>query len=293
MQFGVLGSLQVAAGDHGEPNTVSAARLRALLVALLWRANQPVPTDELAELVWDGAPPGRAAEAIRALIMRLRRALGPQAGTRIVTRAPGYAIEISGDELDAWRFEALAQRAGAAVRARRWGQATETAAEALGLWRGTPLADVPSQLLRDRWVPHLEQLHVQALEWRIEGDLHEGRHEQLISELGELTARHPLREHFHGQLMLALVRSGRRAEALAAYQRVRSTLVSELGTEPGTELQTLHQQILRSDRALTAPPPPAAAPPPTTGPGLEGTIRPSIVGGLAHRVPRQLAAAVP
>src|SRR5579863_10000275 len=123
MQFGVLGSLQVAAGDHGEPNTVSAARLRALLVALLWRASQPVPVDELAELVWDGAPPGRAAEATRALVMRLRRGLDKRAAARIVTRAPGYAIEVSGGELDAFRFETLTQEAGAAIGASRWAQA--------------------------------------------------------------------------------------------------------------------------------------------------------------------------
>jgi len=255
MQFGVLGSLQVIPGDSGEPQVISAARLRALLAVLLWRAGQPVPTDELAELVWDGAPPGGAAETIRVLVMRLRRGLDKRAAARIVTRAPGYAIRISGDELDASRFEALTRQAGAAVRAGRWAQAAETAAGALGLWRGAPLTDVPSQLLRDQWVPRLEQLHVQALDWHIEGDLRDGRHEQLIPELQELTARHPLREHFHAQLMLALYQCGRQAEALSAYQRVRSTLVRELGAEPGTELQTLQQRILRADRALTAPQP--------------------------------------
>src|SRR5215469_8172181 len=101
LQFGVLGPLQVIAGESDEPGTVSAARLRALLAALLWRANKPLPTDELAELVWDGAPPGGAAEATRVLVMRLRRGLDKRAAARIVTRAPGYVIEISGDELDA------------------------------------------------------------------------------------------------------------------------------------------------------------------------------------------------
>lgn len=180
MQFGVLGPLQVVAGDPEAPGVVSAARLRTLLAVLLWRANQPVPVDELADLVWDGAPPGGAPQAVRGLVMRLRRRLDEQAAARIVTRAPGYAIEVSSDELDASRFETLTHQADTAIRAGRWAEATRTAAEALGLWRGTPLADVPSQLLRDQWVPNLEQLHVQVLAWRIEADLHEGQHEQLI-----------------------------------------------------------------------------------------------------------------
>src|SRR5579859_5737444 len=129
MQFGVLGPLQVIAGDRDQPGGVPAARPRALLAVLLWRANQPVPVDELAELVWDGAPPGGAQDATRALVMRLRRGLDKRAAARIVTRAPGYSIEVSGGELDASRFEALTQEAGAAVHAGRWAQAAETAAQ--------------------------------------------------------------------------------------------------------------------------------------------------------------------
>jgi DNA-binding SARP family transcriptional activator/Tfp pilus assembly protein PilF len=276
MWFGVLGPLQVIAGDGEEPSAVLAARLRALLAVLLWRANQPVPVDELAELVWDGAPPGGAPEAARALVMRLRRRLGTQAAARIVTRAPGYLIEVSGDELDASRFRALTQEAGAAVRAHRWPLAGRAAAEALGLWRGAPLADIPSQLLRDKWVPHLEQLHVQALEWRIEADLHEGCDQQLVPELRELTARHPLREHFHGQLMLALYRCGRQAEALGAYQRARDVLVAELGVEPGPALRDLHQRILSADAALAV-----------TGPARPAEAE------LQRGTPRELPPAVP
>jgi DNA-binding SARP family transcriptional activator/tetratricopeptide (TPR) repeat protein len=259
MHFGVLGPLQVVAGDSEEPRAVSASRLRALLAVLLWKANRPVPLDELAEMVWDGAPPGGAREAVRALVMRLRRQLDKQAAARIVTRAPGYAIEVSGGELDAERFETLTREAGAAVRAARWAQAACTAAEALALWRGTPLVDVPSQMLRDLWVPRLDQLHVQALEWRIEADLHEGRHDQLIPELRDLAARHRLREHFHGQLMLALVRSGRQAEALAAYQAARRMLADELGIDPSPELRQLHERILAGDASLMMPPTAAEA----------------------------------
>jgi DNA-binding SARP family transcriptional activator len=254
LQFGVLGPLQVeAAGDSGAPPVVSAPRLRTFLAVLLWRANQPVPADELADLVWDGAPPAGTREALRALVMRLRRQLGQEAAARVVTRAPGYAIEVAGDELDARRFETLTRQAGDEIQAERWADAARAAADALGLWRGTPLADVPSELLRDQWVPVLEQLHVQALACRIEADLHEGRHLQLIPQLRELTARHPLRENFHGQLMRALALSGQRAEALAAYQEARRTLAAELGIDPGPELRRLHEQVLAGDASLMAP----------------------------------------
>jgi DNA-binding SARP family transcriptional activator len=247
MWFAVLGSSHVVAGNSDEPATISATRVRVLLAVLLWRANQPVSSDELGELVWDGTPPSGAPEAIRALVMRLRRRLDPRAAARIVTRAPGYVIEISANELDASRFEALTRQAGAAARAGQWTRASRKAAGALELWRGTPLADVPSQLLRDQWVPHLEQLRVQALDWRIEGDLRDGRHGQLIPELRDLTARYPLRENFRAQLMLALYRCGRQAEALAEYERARDVLVAELGVEPGAALRDAHQRILSSD----------------------------------------------
>jgi DNA-binding SARP family transcriptional activator/Tfp pilus assembly protein PilF len=278
MRLGVLGPLQVIAGDGGEPGTISATRLRVLLAALLWRANQPVGADELAELVWDGVPPAGAPDAVRALVMRLRRRLDPPIAARIVTRAPGYAIEISADELDASRFEALTVQAGAAVRAGQWALAAQATAEALGLWRGTPLSDIPSQLLRGQWVPHLEQLHEQALDWRIESDLLNGHHEQLIPELRDLTARHPLHERFHSQLMLALYRSGHQAEALAAYQRARDILVTELGLEPGPGLRDLHQRILSADPAL------AIAVAARSGEADQGP---------APGLPRELPAAVP
>lgn len=258
MQFGVLGPLQVIAGDCDEPCVISAPRLRALLAVLLWRANHAVPADELAELVWDGTPPGGAADATRALVMRLRQRLGKRAAARVVTRAAGYAIEVSGGELDASRFETLARQAGEAVRAGRWAGAARAGAEALGLWRGTPLADIPSQALRDRWAPGLEQLRIQVLEWRIEADLHEGRHVELIPELRDLTATHLLRENLHGQLMLALYRSGRQAEALAAYRNVRDVLAEELGIEPAAALRGLHQQILADDPGPGGPPAAAA-----------------------------------
>jgi DNA-binding SARP family transcriptional activator/tetratricopeptide (TPR) repeat protein len=249
VQLGLLGPL-VLADRTGRHVPVAGPRLRVLLAALALQANTPVSTDMLAEAVWDGVPPPAAARTLRSHVARLRRLLGPEAG-RVESCEPGYLIRVDPGDLDVARFEALCREAGAAVRAGEWARTADTAARALELWRGTPLADIPSRLIRDQWVPRLEQLHVQALEWRIEGDLHEGRHEQVIGELGELTARHPLRERFHGQLMLALYGCGRQGEALAAYQAARDVLIAELGVEPGHGLRDLHQQVLSGDPALT------------------------------------------
>jgi DNA-binding SARP family transcriptional activator/tetratricopeptide (TPR) repeat protein len=275
VQFELLGPLRVIAAEGAEPVLITAPLLRGLLATLLWRANQPVPLDELAEMVWDGTPPGNIAVAIRAMVMRLRRVLGGPAAARIVTRAPGYAIEVADDELDATRFEELSRQAGVAVQAGRWAEARLATVEALGLWRGAPLADISSQLLRDQWIPHLEQIRIQDLEWRIEAELHEGLHEQLIAELQDLTKQHPLQERFHAQLMLALAQTGQQADALAAYQDARRVLVAELGIEPGPQLQELNGHILAGDKTLIAPQPASPA------------------FAAAATIPRQLPAAVP
>ena len=246
MRFEILGPLQVV-DEAGGLRPVAASRQRVLLAALLLRANQPVPVEELAELVWDGAPPAKAVATVRTYVMRLRHALGPEGAARIITRDPGYLIRLETSELDVLQFEALCQQAGAASRARAWEEVSTRATQALQLWRGTPLVDVSCKALRDTRVPHLEQFRVQALEWRIEADLHRGRHEQLIPQLQALVVEHPLREHFHAQLMLALARCGRQAEALAAYQNARRVLIGELGIEPGPELRGLQGRILAGD----------------------------------------------
>jgi DNA-binding SARP family transcriptional activator len=281
VQFGVLGPLRVVASEAAEPVVVSAAQPRVLLAVLLWRANQPVAVDELAELVWDGTPPPGATHTVRGLVMRLRRAVGQPVAARIVTRAPGYAIEVSGEELDTSRFEALGREAGQAAYAGRWAEAGQAAAAALGLWRGTPLADVACQVLRDRWVPSLEQLRVQALEWRIEADLRQGRHAQLIPELRDVAGRHPLREQFHAQLMAALAGTGRTAEALAAYSNARQVLVSELGIEPGPGLRHLHARILAGEATVVGP-----LPGPRASDGLRQAEADRVVPRQLPAVPR-------
>jgi DNA-binding SARP family transcriptional activator len=279
MRFGLLGLLQVDDGA-GSMRSVAGVRQRVLLAALLVRVNQVVPAEELAEIVWDGAPPAAAA-ALRTQVMRLRRALGADAAARIAARDPGYVITLSAGELDVTQFEALHQEAGAAMRAGRWREAVRVLDQALALWRGgAALLDVESQTLRDECGERLKQLRVQATEWQVEAGMRLGRHEQLVPQLRDLVRQHPLQEHNHAQLMLALYRCGRQAEALAAYQRARDVLVTELGVEPGPGLRELHQRMLSADPALavTGPTPPAEAEPqrdtprelPPSPPGFTG-----------------------
>ncbi|HEX9542491.1 MAG TPA: AfsR/SARP family transcriptional regulator [Streptosporangiaceae bacterium] len=221
---GVLGPLIVRSEGAAVP--VPAPKQRVILAALALRAGQAVSYDELAEIVWNGAPPDAARVAIRNYVKRLRHVLGPVAGRRILTRDPGYALDAGPDEVDALRFTAMCMKAGQAVR--QVHEATRDQAmgasgtwdvlsEALGLWRGDPLVDVPSQMLVAAEVPPLDALRMQALEWRMDAGLAQGRHAELVGELTQLARDHPLRERFHAQLMLALYRCGRQAEALAAY----------------------------------------------------------------------------
>lgn len=275
MYFGLLGPL-VVAGAEGRPLPVSGPRVRALLAALLLHANTPVSADWLAETVWDGVPPPAAARTLRSHVGRLRRQLGTDAG-RVAAREPGYLIHIDSAELDIEAFETLCRDAGAALGAGEWAQAADAAARALGLWRGAPLLDIPSQALHEQAVPRLEQLRLQAREDGAQARLHLAGHERLVPELRDLTTEHPLRERFHAQLMVALARSGRQAEALAAYQHARRVLVAELGVEPGAELRVLHERILAGDADLL----PAPAPSP-----------PSRPDSMSWPVPRQLPATV-
>jgi DNA-binding SARP family transcriptional activator/tetratricopeptide (TPR) repeat protein len=251
MWLGVLGPLLVRDGDTVVD--VPKGRLRVLLAALVVRAGTVVSADALAEVVWDGSPPAGAVTTLRSYVRRLREGLGPAAGARVVTRYPGYLLQAGVEEVDLLRFGSLSREGGAAARAGQWEQAWELLGEGLGLWRGEPLADVPSDLLRREQVPGLEESRLQAAEWRVDAGLQLGRHGDLVGELQLLAAAHPLRERFHGQLMVALVRCGRQAEALQAYQRARAVLVDELGTEPGAGLRKLHQQILTGDPALAEP----------------------------------------
>jgi DNA-binding SARP family transcriptional activator/tetratricopeptide (TPR) repeat protein len=275
MRFALLGPL-VVAGDSGLQATLAGPRLRVLLATLLLHADTPVPAHALAEAVWDGQLPPAAIQTLRSYVRRLRRALGPQAAALIEARDPGYLIRLAGAELDVLEFETLCRQAAVALRAAAWSQASDAATHALELWRGAPLLDVPSRLLHDEIVPRLDQLRVQALEDRAEADLHLGRHERLVPQLRDLTVHHPLRERFHAQLMLALYRCSRRAEALESYRDARRALVGELGIEPGPDLRSLHERVLAGDTGLLTPP--------------QGDTAPE--SGPPAPVPRQLPAPV-
>ena len=300
MRFALLGPL-IVADSSGQPVTPSGPRLRVLLAALLLRAGNPVTVGELVEMVWDGSPPAGAVTTLRSYVRRLRRALDDDA-TRIVAVDPGYLIRVERPELDVLEFEALCRDTRSALRAGEWADAFATATRGLGLWRAAPLLDVPSETLRSEFVPRLERLRLQVLEDRFDAGLRLGHHQELVPQLLEMTAQHPLQERFHAHLMLALATTGRRAQALHAYQEARRALIDQLGIEPGPELRTIHRQILAGeavdvgDRADAVLPgkapganvadPPAGGSPDTPQPGDQAPARPA-----ATEVPRQLPAA--
>jgi len=250
--FCVLGPLLVRQDDRAL--SVARGKQRALLAALLLNPGRKMPLIDLAELLWDGEPPPSAQVTVQNYVMRLRKALGDAGGARISTLPGGYRLQLHDAELDVSRFTALLTSAQDAARTGEWDKASAGASAALALWRGDPLEDVDCALLKLREVPRLAELRAQALDTRIDADLHRGRHTSVIAELRDLIGREPLREHRHTLLMLALYRCGRQAEALAAYQEARRTLATELGIDPGGELRRLHERILAGDASLTAPP---------------------------------------
>jgi DNA-binding SARP family transcriptional activator len=239
LEFRILGPLEVLEDDRLIP--LGGARQRALLAILLTRANEVVSRDRLIDELWGETPPRTALNTLQYYVSQLRKVLGAD---RIVTRSPGYAIRVEPGELDLARFERLLEEGGDGVR------------DALALWRGPALADFVYEAFAQTEVARLEELRLAALERRIDADLGLGYHAELVGELEKLIAEHPLRERPRRQLMLALYRSGRQAEALDAYQATRRALVDELGIEPSPAVQELEKAILRQDPALdlaTAP----------------------------------------
>ena len=246
----LLGPLCVFDGERSV--VLAPGKQRVLLASLALAGNRVVPLDELAEVMWNGDPPRAAEATLRNHVSRLRQTLGPTATTRLETSARGYLLTLAEEELDTAAFEARCRAAfvlPANDRARRHAALTA----ALDLWRGRPLADIDAQLLRDAYLPHLDQLRLEALEARIEADLHLAAGTDLITELRDLVREHPLRERLHAHLMVALDRQGRRAEALEAYQSARRLLITELGVEPGVELRRLHARILAGDQEPDSP----------------------------------------
>jgi DNA-binding SARP family transcriptional activator/tetratricopeptide (TPR) repeat protein len=251
LEFCLLGPLVVRCGGREVP--VPRGKQRAVLAALLLRANQVVSLDEITETLWGPGPPPSARVTLRNYVRRLRHTLGDAGRARIGTLARGYLISVGASELDVSRFEVLLAAARAASRAASWELAGGHARGALALWRGEPLADVESDLLAVREGTRLAEMWLQALETRIGADLHLSHHAEVITELRRLASAYPLREHLHELLMLALYRDGRRAEALDVYRHARRILVEELGSDPSPGLRDLHQRMLAADPALAAP----------------------------------------
>jgi ABC-type transport system substrate-binding protein/DNA-binding SARP family transcriptional activator len=255
VEFSVLGPLEVR--RDGQAVVLGGPKQRALLAMLLLHANEVVSRDRLVDALWGGRAAASAHRSLDSYVSRLRRAIG---GDRLERRRPGYLLHVEPGELDLERFEQLA----AEGRRQLAGGSAESAAlslrSALDLWRGSALADVPLDWLTGE-VERLEELRIEASEEWIEANLVLDRAVEVVPELERLVREHPLRERLTGQLMLALYRSGRQAEALDAYRSMRRRLAEELGLEPGPQLGLLEQQILQHDASLgVSPSRPAAAP---------------------------------
>jgi WD40 repeat protein/DNA-binding SARP family transcriptional activator/tRNA A-37 threonylcarbamoyl transferase component Bud32 len=243
MRFQVLGPLEAWEGSGRLP--LGGPKQRLVLAHLLLRANQVVPADHLIDQVWGEEPPEAARSALQAYVSRLRRSLGPG---RLQGRPPGYLLGAALEEVDVLRFEDLVGQARR--RAAEPREAVRLLEDALALWRGPALADLAAEPSLGPELARLEELRSSAIEERIEALLVLGRHGEVTAELERLTRDQPLRERLWGQLMLALYRSGRQAEALGAFQQARQILAEELGIDPSPALQRLHQQLLRHDAAL-------------------------------------------
>jgi len=244
MNFRLLGPLEVA--EHEKALALGGRKQRSLLAVLLLHGNEVVSTDRLADALWGQTPPPTAAKSIQVYVSRLRKELGDG---RLVTQPPGYVLRVEPHELDLARFEQLVAEAAHADP----DIASRKLSSALAMWRGPPLADLVYEPFAPADVARLEELRLAALEQRIAADLAAGRHAGLVGELQSLAAEHPLREQLRCQLMLALYRSGRQAEALAAYRQARSELDEQLGLEPSEQLRRLEQAILRQDPSLDVP----------------------------------------
>jgi DNA-binding SARP family transcriptional activator len=243
MDFAILGPLEVS--DDGGPLPIAGTKQGALLALLLLYPNQVVSSGRLIDELWGDEPPQSGSAALQVRVSQLRKALGA-GGVRLETRAPGYLLRLEGDELDLHRFERLTEEAAHSEPA----EAAALLQEALALWRGPPLAEFAYESFAQAAIGRLEELRLAAIERKVAAELALGHHADVVPELEGLVREHPLREQLQAQLMLALYRSGRQAEALETFQRARRSLDSELGLEPGPALRELERQILRHDPTL-------------------------------------------
>jgi YVTN family beta-propeller protein len=254
MDFQLLGPLEVS--DHGRSVAVGGGKRRSLLALLLLHANEVVSAERLIDELWGERPPATSGKIVQVYISQLRRELGVGA---LLTRAGGYVLRLEPDDLDVTRFERTLAEAERSRAAGEPARVAELLREGLALWRGPPLAEFRYERFAQQEIARLEELRLVALEARIDADLALGRHPHLVSELGALVLEHPLRERMRGQLMLALYRCGRQAEALSTYRAGARMLSDGLGLDPGPALRELERKVVEHSPEL-APPASAAKP---------------------------------
>ena len=280
LHFRLLGPFEVV-GSDGEPVDLGPPQQRALLALLTLWSPGTAAVDEIIDALWHTAPPSTARNLVQVYVSRLRRALQPVPGVEVATRPPGYALEIDPDAVDTRRFERLA------TEGRRPSRPSERAsrlAEALSLWRGPALADLVRFEFLVPEITRLTELRLDTDEARLAAELESGRHAEILGELEQFTSAHPLREGAWAVLMRALYRSGRQAEALRAYDRIREQLLIELGVDPIPDLQELHQAILVHDPALVAGVEGAGSVPAVASPAGGARAVPEAVAALAPAV---------
>src|SRR3954470_10535689 len=257
LEFLVLGPLEIR--REGRPLVLRSAKQRALLALLLLHPNEVVSSDRLIDDLWHESPPDTATNLLQVYVSQLRKLLEPERGSGapevLITRAPGYMLCVDPAQLDSVRFERLVNEGIAALATGKAEAALATLGQSLALWRGPAFADLAFEDFARSESARLDELRLLAIEERIDASLGLGRHATLAGELEALVAANPERERLGGQLMLALYRSRRQAEALEAYSRLRKRLVDELGIEPSPELQRLERAILNQDPALDLPVP--------------------------------------
>ncbi|MEV0804798.1 AfsR/SARP family transcriptional regulator [Micromonospora sp. NPDC050200] len=256
VRFNVLGRFQVA--SQGQICTPSAPKVRQVLAVLTLRAGQTVSIDGLIEELWEENPPKSAVTTTQTYVYQIRKAFerleGEDCADRLlVTRPPGYALELGKEQIDATLFRDLVDQGRGLFDRGRVRQAGQVLHEALGLWSGPALTNVTCGPMLRSYATHLEEQRITALELRIAADLQLGKHRELIAELKSLVALHPLNEWLHAQLIVSLEKAGRRGEALRAYQDLRRLLNNELGLDPSADLQRLHQAVLSADTIVLHP----------------------------------------
>jgi DNA-binding SARP family transcriptional activator len=251
IEFRVLGPFEVRIA--GQRLELRAQKPRALLAALVLRANTVVSADRLIDELWGDQPPATAPHVLQVYVSQLRKALAPTGTAPLEHRSPGYVLRADADDVDLARFERRLEAGSSALRRGDAEAALAALTDALALWRGPALADLADEPLAHTAILRLDELRLLAVEERVDAELALGRHDHLVPELRSLVAEHAHRERLWGQLMVALYRSGRQPDALEAFRAGRRALLDELGIDPTPALQALQAAILRQDPSLDAP----------------------------------------